>query len=123
MGFAEAKKILVFSYFSSSRKQSQIKPETTGECTPSKQAAIKLIKKKKSLCREKWGVGESWPTQESPRSFLKIMVSKRHLSVVIIKNQTHFQVFQHYALFTDFVLSEIKSIEKPMSIKNNLPLT
>lgn len=51
------------------------------------------------------------------------MVSKRHLSVVIIKNQTHFQVFQHYALFTDFVLSEIKSIEKPMSIKNNLPLT
>lgn len=47
MGFAEAKKILVFSYFSSSRKQSQIKPETTGECTPSKQAAIKLIKKKK----------------------------------------------------------------------------
>lgn len=57
MGFAEAKKILVFSYFSSSRKQSQIKPETTGECTPSKQAAIKLIKKKKITLQGEMGGG------------------------------------------------------------------
>jgi len=87
---------------------------------------IQLLKK--SLYREKVGKKktlQTLPTQESPSSFLKTYGVQKTLFSYHYQIKLIYKLFNimHFSIHTDFVLSETKSIEKPMSIKNNLLLT
>lgn len=126
MIFAETETSLFFLISALLENHHKLNHKPQVNVFPKKKAAIKFSFLKKSLGREK--VREKKKIKANTR--ISQVIPKTY-GVQKTQFTCHYQIkliskffnIMHVSICTGSVLSEIKSIEKPMSIKNNLPLT